>query len=287
MINNFNVYNIDGEALGEHSLESFSSLIQSDHIEENRTIVVEPSKVKNALLGDKGYGYCYGYFVAYRNVVIMDKTKQKAFTDKWFILGYSRLRKYFLECKEWDEDVFSDTILYIYDKMNEKRGVNNIEKTFKFQYFTTLTALGRAKAKQFIFPDYDVAGDEDVDVSYIQQFATESATLDGVEDACLHQVNDLKMADIIKDELYLEFDEKIVNMYLDYVENFRNVRDREEKKGVEGIAAKYGIGRSTVKNRFRDIKNFLKDKKKDITKRFNDEMYPNLDSMTLKHIIND
>lgn len=283
----FKVYNLDGKALGEHSLESFSSLIQSDHIEENRTIVVEPSKVKNALLGDKGYGYCYGYFVAYRNVTIMNLAQQKAFTDKWFILGYSRLRKYFLECKEWDEDVYGDVVLYIYDKMSEKRGVNNIEKTFKFQYFITLAAKGRAKAKEFIFPDYDVADEDDTVVSYIDQFATESATLDGVEDACLHQVNDLKKADIIKDELYSKFPEATVDMYLDYVENFRNTRGKDEKRGVEGIAAKYNIGRSTVKNRFREIKNYLKDNLKAINKRFNDEFYPDLDSLDLKHIIYD
>lgn len=283
----FKVYNIDGKFIGNYNLDTFQDLVQSAHLEEKCTIVVEASKVKNALLGDKGYGYCYGYFVAYRDVVILNQDQQKAFTDRWFTISYERLKKYFLECKEWDEDVFGDVFLYIYDKVMEKRGVNNIEKTFKFQYFITLAAKGRAKAKAFIFPDYDVADEDNVLVSYIQQFASESATLDELEDACLHQVNDLKKADIIKDELYSNFDKSVVDMYLDYVENFRNLRDKDERKGVEGLSIKYRIARTTVKNKIRAIKKFLKDNNKQIMNRFEDEMYPSLDSLTLKHIIND
>lgn len=287
MINTFKVYTLDGQSLGDYSIGEFKMLLDSDHLDKKRTIKVLELRVKNALLGDKGYGYCEGYFVAYRNVTIMTIDQQKTFTDRYFKAAYNRLNRYFRECKEWDEDVFSDCILYIYDKMVEKRGVNNIEKTFKFQYFMTLVGNGRKKVSDFISPDFDVADEDGINVSYIQQFASVSATLDDIEDSCIKQVNDLKRLDIIKDELYTNFSEKTVDMYLDYIEHFKDTRTKDSNGGVSGVAKKYGISKTTVKNKFKTIKDFInnKDTKKIVKERYESVLYPLLDDLTLKHII--
>lgn len=292
-IKTFKVYKLDGTSLGEHTVESFQELVNSvlDHKGENDAIKLGGVRLRNALLGDKGYGYCAGYFVAHRSVHIMSLAEQKKFTDDYFKLAYTRLKRYFEQCKEWDEDVYQDVVMYVYEKMNEQRGINNLEQTIKFKYFRTLIDNGRASARKFIFEDPEVIDDEGTSISYIQQFATESATLDDIENSCLRQVNDMKMADIIKDELYNQFKEGDVDMYLDYVENYRKMRGTRnsgEKKGVNGLALKYnGMCKSTIKNRIRDINKFLKDTTEKIMERYNDEQYPDIDNLTLKHIIHD
>jgi hypothetical protein len=292
-IKTFKVYKLDGASLGEHTVESFQELVNSglDHKEESDAIKTGGVRLRNALLGDKGYGYCAGYFVAHRNTHIMSLDEQKIFTDDYFKLAYTRLKKYFEQCKEWDEDVYQDVVMYVYEKMNEQRGINNLEQTIKFKYFRTLIDNGRASARKFIFEDPEVVDDEGTSISYIQQFATESATLDDVENSCLRQVNDMKMSDIIKDELYNQFKESDVDMYLDYVENYRKLRGTRnsgEKKGVNGLALKYnGMCKSTIKNRIRDISKFLKETTEKIMERYNDEQYPDIENLTLKHIIFD
>lgn len=281
----FFVYNLEGELLGKTDISSFLTFIEEKSNPIAKTCATTLSRrIRTALLGDKGYGYILGYFVSYRKVTILNIEEQKKFTDNYFKLSYNRLMAYFKSTKEWDEDVFSDTLLYIYSKIAAKRGVNNIEKTFKFKYFRTLVDNGRKRAKAFIFNDFDIVDSEGNSIGFVE-LSSESATVDSSTDNCLHQVNDLKMADLIKDAIYTSFKKRDADLYLDYIENFKNVRKIGEKSGFRGVAEKYAVSVSTAKNKVKMINEFLKAVKDEIVDRYNDAYYPDFDSLTLRHFI--
>ena len=289
----FKVYSLDGTLVGDHTLSSFNEMLKekasnsSDHKDKMDAMVVTQARLKSALLGDKGYGYLSGYFVSHRRVKVMTKEEQKKFTDAFMTANYTRLMNMCKRGKEWDEDVFSEVILYIYDKISEVRGVNNIEATVKFKYHSTLVDNGRKAAKAFIFNDKECFDKDGDPYSMIEILATESATQDDRAGDCVKQVNEIEMTKIILDELYTNFSEDVVEMYIDYVQNFRNVRVSGASGGVSGLAVKYGLSVSTVKNKMRDIRNHWKDAIEDIMTAYHDVMYPDLDSITLKHIIHD
>lgn len=290
---NIFVYTVKGEYIGRFDYSSFCDLVQNsfDHIDNSDAIVVREAKVKKAMLGDKGYGFAYGVFVAPRKVSIMSTEEQLKFSNELLEMRYNSIRKYLKSTKEWCEDTFQEVILYVYDKIQEERGVNHIEDTVKYKYFKTLIDNGRKRIKAalnpFIVSDFDVVDDDSNAVSYIQTFAMESATQDGIEDACLHQVNELKLAEISKEQLYTNFKQKDVDLYLDYIENFKAVRKKGEMSGLRGAANKHNVSVSTVKNKVKAMTEFLKNKKDDILDEYFTVFYPDIDNLTLQHIIDE
>jgi hypothetical protein len=287
-MNKFYVYNKQGEVVGIFTKSSFTDFLnQSNHKDKLNAITLSNYTLRSALLGDKGYGYCEGFFISYRKVSIMSISQQKSFTNEFFSMSYERLYNFFKQTKEWCEDTLHDVIAYVYDKMNEVRGVNNLEATIKFKYFNSLIDKGRKVQKRFIFPDPEVIDIDNNKVSYIDQFAVTSATLDEATDSCLNQVNDLKMVEMIKEELYTNFKNKEVDMYLDYIENFRGKRTTDGTGGLKGASKKWNVSVSTLKNKIKQVKEFMSGKLPELLTRFTDESYPSIDNISLKNIIND
>ena len=283
----FCVYDIKGNYLGEHNIKTFTTLVrktQSATKSNNNAITVKEDRLRNAMLGDKGYGYYLGFFVSHRPVKIMSRAEEKAFTDNYINRSYTRLQNFFSAMLEWDEDIFSDVVMYLYEQVLTDRGVNRLEYTIKFKYYMMLKDAGNIKNNEnkFIIGDFYIEDEDCNDESFIET-TTESATLSHIDRSCNQEVNDIHLIEAIKDRLYSVFKEEDVDMYLDYITKYKNTKGL----GIRKMAVDYKVCVTTIVKKTRAITKYLDGNKNNIVDQASDYFYPELDDITLKNIIHD
>lgn len=278
----FYVYETDGEELGKFNFKDFVNLINSDNPITEKNVLVDRMALISALCSDKGYGYYLGYYVSYRKAKIMSKEENVKYIGE--SLKYlDPILKDVLKYK-WDEDVYQDTLLYI---INRENGVNNLLNSIKSKYHQIYIDKYRREEKRkktcdIVALDNFLDFSEDRPVESIGKLCIEMSKED---DICRDEVNNLKALEILKDMLYSRFTSNKINIYFDYINNFRNKKRKGVLMGSRGIAEKYKMSRGAVISLIKNIEQYIQDIKEDFIERFEDVKYPSLDEYTLKNII--
>lgn len=269
-------YNIDGSYIGE--------------VEVSAKTAKEKQALKTALSGYKGYGFYEDKFVSKEKVTVMTKEQERKHFDKWINGNEERIRKSIkAKYREWCEDCWQETLLYVYECMLSPRGVNDPENSMTFKYTRMLIDSGRKRQvkSKTILPDIDIYdSDFDAERSYIDTFAEESATQVG-EDRCTIDVNNEEKFRIVIEKLMQHFDRQQINIWANYYMYFIGVKKVGSSNGYDGTAKLMGVSKSKVRDVVKLIDEKIKElkMKEEMLKTFEIEMYRDVEDWGLKELI--
>ena len=262
----FYVYKTNGDCLGLHTLDSFSTLIEGN---------VSTQSARTALLGDKGYGYYKGYFISYLPKGIMTKEESIKFSEK---ILTSNLKVYLRNVKYkfgWNDLVYSATIEYVINAIRSDRGVNNVEDTFSFKYNMNVRDYYRSeKRRNRIYKREE----EPLDSLYINDEKIADNVLDSIaatydDYSYTEDVNVDVMYNAVIEAITEEYDEEAALIWSEYQMNFKSVITKEFGGGISGVARKIGIKRTRAERIFKIVDKWVNANKEEIAESFQHSLY--------------
>ena len=236
------------------------------------------NSIKNAIYGTKGYGWYKDKYYSKHPVVIMNREQEKEYFDIWLSANYELLWNKYANLKEFNEDVFNDTILYMYKEIAKPRGINNYFNQFnwklkrmKIDNYRKVSNLRKHEVNNIVTDEFD----------YIQDVGSRIIDKDY---NCIDDVNTTILSRSLGEYVVNKFGE-IGYAFIDYYANHLTGR---EKGGQRKIAKKYNLNIFDMNEKFKEILDHVNsDQAKDqINELFEVSKFFTLDDYTLTEVIN-
>ena len=279
------VYSLDGKFLKDMTFEDLLNLDTS-----NKNVSTKKQNISTALNGYKGYGYYAGYWISNTSVKIMTPEESMIHFNDWCNDNLRQVKRRIKQInKEWDEDVYSTTLLDLCEAIISERGVNNPEGYLTYKYRTNTIDNIRAVKCDMRAVEVDDLASKHFDILYHDDYiyyrtdeAEESLFDDNRVHACLEDINNMKKFEVLQIVLYEFFSEEEVKMWINY-----EVKTKGTRKTYKASMQEFGYSKDKVRKTVRAVEAKLKELQPIIFERYNELKYPTFDEMTLKNIIND
>jgi hypothetical protein len=153
----------------------------------------------------KGYGYDNGFFISTKPLDrLLTSTEVMKMFDKWLRANLKLNEKKLINMykKNYDEEILSQSLLYISEAIVSERSVNDFEQALVFKYKTLYLnskAYNDMRNRNGFTNDFTIKLDDGNEYSYIDNFAKEGQSLFNSKPNydCIEDYNSIKQFDVI------------------------------------------------------------------------------------------
>lgn len=250
----YHIWDLQHNYIGELDIYGISILTND---------AIELDKIKFAVECEKGYGYYKCYYISKNYVKIYNLKELQSYYMEWVTHNYNTIKQTILKHKKTiDEDIYHDTILYVWDLIGKKEDIKSFLHHITYKYMNKM------------LDEWDKAEKKKVQYVNFSEFKYD------VADIC-----DVQTYDSIN---YIHLSTYIYNLitqnYLDYEIDIFNEHLLKKTQYIE-LSKKHNKKVSQVKYIYQKIVKFLRTKKNAIQEVYALIQYKTLEDYTLINII--
>lgn len=168
---------------------------------------------------------------------VFDKSSETLYSE-WITKNYTNVVKKLKNVyrQNFNEDLLSDTLLYVTTVIKNNRIINNYEVYINLKYeslYKDLYNVSKARKKNGLTTDFEITTEDNETLSYIQDIASESDSLFDTNQSynCIDDYNCIKRLDVIGYILKEYIDSDKINLFINILQSDFNF------KGLDSIPA--------------------------------------------------